>query len=152
MARPRKPTALKLLQGNPSRRPLNNDEPKSEALTLDSQPPADISEDGKELWPVVCAELTASGVLTRLDEAALALYCESKARYNLASEQVEDQGAVIMGAQAEVVNPWYRIMKFEIEIQTKLLIQFGMTPSSRSRVQIVQPKKANPFSVLLDKL
>lgn len=151
MARPRKPTALKLLEGNPSRRPLSNDEPKSAALTLDSQPPANISDDGKNLWPTICAELTASGVLTRLDVAALAMYCESKARYTLAAAHVHDQGAVTMGAQAEVINPWYRVMKSEIEIQTKFLIEFGMTPSSRSRVQVVQPKKANPFSVLMDK-
>jgi len=66
------PTALKLVTGNPGKRPL----PKSEAVVALSAPtpPAFLGDDAKVEQDRVCSALYAGGLLTDADRAALASY------------------------------------------------------------------------------
>jgi len=62
-----KPTQLKIVTGNPGKRPLNADEPR---------PDANIPECPPELLAHrLAGELAALRLLTNLDRAALAAYC-----------------------------------------------------------------------------
>ena len=51
MGRPRKPTKLKILEGNPGRRPLNKSEPEYAPTVLK---PDDLSEVAAEWWGSRC--------------------------------------------------------------------------------------------------
>ncbi len=66
-----KPTALKLLTGNPGKRPTNPDEPTPD-LGL-PRPPAWLSAAAKREYSRLGRQLLAQGIMTILDRNALAL-------------------------------------------------------------------------------
>jgi phage terminase small subunit len=66
-----KPTHLKLVTGNPGRRPLNDCEPQPE-IALPPVPP-ELCDDAKLEWDRVSFELHRAGLLTKVDRAALAV-------------------------------------------------------------------------------
>lgn len=72
-----KPTALKVLEGNPGKRPLNRREPQP----LRSIPtcPAHLSPTAKGEWKRLAGQLHRLGILSQLDRAALAAYCQATA-------------------------------------------------------------------------
>ena len=67
MPTPRKPTALKILQGNPGKNALNKKEPKYE--TADLKPPKFLYGAGKAEWKEKAPLLAENGVLTQADRA-----------------------------------------------------------------------------------
>src|SRR5215469_12484602 len=79
--RPR-PTHLKLVTGNPGRRPLNDAEPRP-ATGLPAAP-AELTADAKTEWQRVARRLHALGLLTTVDRAALAAYCQAWGRWRQA--------------------------------------------------------------------
>src|SRR5690349_12618000 len=82
-----KPTALKLAAGNPGKRPLNTEEPKPEASA--GEPPAWMSGDAREIWFRLAGPMTKCGLVTRVDELALARYCTLLAMWIKATEKVQ---------------------------------------------------------------
>jgi phage terminase small subunit len=68
------PTLLKLVKGNPGHRPLTDSEPAPRKML--PEPPAELSGDARKEWDRVAPELYRMGLLTGLDRAALAAYCQ----------------------------------------------------------------------------
>src|SRR5579859_506648 len=87
-----KPSRLKILQGNPGKRPLNDKEPQP-AAGRPSCPKALGGEARKE-WNRVARALLRLGLLTHIDRAALAGYCQSWARWVFAEARLAEEGAV----------------------------------------------------------
>jgi P27 family predicted phage terminase small subunit len=143
------PTHLKLLRGNPGKRPLPENQPTPEP---GAAMPDYLSPGAASHWPAVASELDAAGVLTRLDQTALALYCETFVRWRHATDHVAQHGPVIVSPSGlERLSPYLVIADRASEQMLKLLTEFGMTPSSRSRVSKVMPDKPqmNPRAALL---
>lgn len=145
-----KPTTLKRLQGNPGKRPLPQNEPAPVAISADEEPPAVLSDQAREYWPAIARELATVGVLTTMDRASLWLLVEAMADYIAAREAVEQCGDTMETGQGyHVVSPWMRQKWKAREHLLKLLVEFGMTPSSRSRVHVAKPPpKPNSFAAL----
>ncbi len=74
-----KPTALKKLEGNPGKRKLNTKEPVPEKGMPDC--PKWLLPEAREEWKRLCQKLSEMGVLTEIDMAAFAAYCQSYARW-----------------------------------------------------------------------
>jgi phage terminase small subunit len=72
-----KPTRLKLLTGNPGKRPLNNNEPHPEVAIPDC--PLELGPVAKQEWDRMAAQLGPLRMITQLDRAALASYCAAYA-------------------------------------------------------------------------
>jgi P27 family predicted phage terminase small subunit len=126
------PTALKIVRGNPGKRPLPENEPTPSA---GADAPEYLSPAAAKHWPMVAKQLNDANILTAIDAAALALYCEAFARWRHACDQVNKYGPVIKAPSGfPVQSPYLAIANKAHEQMTKLLIEFGMTPSSRSRV------------------
>ncbi len=68
-----KPTRMKVLAGNPGKRPLNRREPQPKPGL--PRCPAQLSEEAKREWKRISKELDRLGLLTVLDRAALSAYC-----------------------------------------------------------------------------
>ena len=79
-----KPTRLKMLTGNPGKRPLNDDEPRPEASIPECPP--ELGPVAREEWDRLVGELAALRLLTNLDRAALAAYCGAYALWAEATE------------------------------------------------------------------
>lgn len=126
------PTALKIVRGNPGKRPLPENEPtpNGEAVA-----PEWLSAQAAAHWPAVAPQLESAGVLTSMDATALAMYCEAFARWQNANEVVAKTGLVVPGQKGTLTqNPAIHIANVAFDQMRKMLIEFGMTPSSRSRV------------------
>jgi P27 family predicted phage terminase small subunit len=133
------PTALKKLRGNPGKRPLPQNEPQP---ARGAQMPRYLSPVAAEHWPLVAQQLDDAGVLTQMDTAALALYCEAFANWHLATVQVHKHGPVIKGKNGDPIqSPFLHVANKAWEQMLRILVEFGMTPSSRSRVQVVKSPK-----------
>jgi P27 family predicted phage terminase small subunit len=143
-----KPTALKKLQGNPGKRKLNPDEPA---------PPAGIPECPDYLdvlarreWKRVSALLAASGILTEIDGTALAAYCQAYSHWLDAEGQVRKLGTIVKTPSGyPILNPHVVLAKQAMQQMHKFLVEFGMTPSSRSRLRIEKPAPEDPLDAFL---
>ena len=79
-----KPTALKLLEGNPGKRPLNVDEPKPKKQAPSC--PSWLEPEAKKEWKRMAKTLESIGILTEIDKAAFSGYCQAYARWREAEE------------------------------------------------------------------
>lgn len=152
MTRGRKavPTALKIVRGNPGNRPLPENEPTPQPAGDDV--PEYLSPAAAKHWPVVQKQLKDSGILSTADTAALALYCEAFARWRHATDQVTKYGPVIKAPSGfPVQSPYLAIANKAHEQMMKALIEFGMTPSSRSRVQKVESGGDDQYAAFVKK-
>ncbi len=131
---PPKPTALKKLEGNAGKRKLNASEPKPKAQL--PRCPVQLSPNAKTTWKRLGDKLLKSGLIAELDEAAFAVLCESYAAYLDLLKRARADGPIVnIGGQA-VPNPYLSRADREAEKVRKLLGEFGMTPSSRSRIAL----------------
>jgi P27 family predicted phage terminase small subunit len=83
--------------------------------------------------------LFANGVLTEMDWPAFATLCQTWSRWKYAEEQVQKFGPVMLSPDKKfpIYSPYLAVSNKCMEQMTKILIEFGMTPSSRSRVEMV---------------
>lgn len=144
-----KPTALKIMQGNPGKRPLNNSEPTP---TGTPTCPRHLSKEAKAEWRRISEELSAMGLLTKVDRAALAAYCEAWARWCEAERQIQKFGLVVKSPSGyPMQNPYVGIANTALDQMRKFLVEFGMTPSSRSRLSVETTPKESKLADLYPK-
>jgi P27 family predicted phage terminase small subunit len=127
---------LKVLAGNPGKRPLNEREPAApqgvpeRAEWLDAEAQAE--------WDRVTVELQEMGLLSRTDRAALTAYCTAWSRWVEAEVQVKKYGTVVKSPEKgfPMKSPYLSIADQALETMRKLMVEFGLTPSSRSRIRV----------------
>jgi P27 family predicted phage terminase small subunit len=131
-----KPTILKVLDGNPGRRPLNDREPESAPGT--PVRPDWLDAEAQAEWDRVTGELTDMGLLTLADRAALAAYCTAWSRWVEAEAMVKKFGMIVKSPERgfPMKSPYLSIADQALETMRKLMIEFGLTPSSRSRIRV----------------
>jgi P27 family predicted phage terminase small subunit len=128
-----KPTAVKELEGNPGKRPLNELEPKPQKKA--PKCPTWLDVEAKKEWRRIAKQLEELGILTEVDMAAFAGYCEAYARWKQAEEFISKHGTIVKtpsGYWQQV--PQVSIAQTYLKIMVKFCEQFGLTPSSRSRI------------------
>ena len=128
-----KPTAVKVLEGNPGKRPLNALEPQP--IKKAPKCPDWLNLEAKQEWKRLAGNLEALGTLTELDMAAFAGYCQAYARWKEAEEFIEKHGTIVKtpsGYWQQV--PQVSIAQSNLKIMLKFCSEFGLTPSSRSRI------------------
>lgn len=87
-----KPTALKILEGNPGKRPLNESEPKPEKKA--PKCPSWLEPEAKKEWRRMSKILQELGILTQIDASAFAGYCQAYARWKEAEEFLTKHGTI----------------------------------------------------------
>lgn len=144
---------MKILEGNPGRRPLNENEP--EFRPNSPRCPTYLQGEARREWRRVVSELYDAGVLTSVDRAALAAYCQCYARWvdaedHIARPAAEGGGSVITTDKGNLVqSPWVSIANRSLEEMRKFMVEFGMTPSSRSRVKAIDSAREPSLAEIL---
>jgi P27 family predicted phage terminase small subunit len=142
-----KPTRLKVLTGNPGKRPLNEGEPRPEIAIPDC--PEELGETARREWNRLVGELASLKLLTNFDRAALAAYCGAYALWAQATEAIQKYGVMIKSPSGyPVQSPYVSVANRQAEIMMRIASEFGFTPASRSRIS-TNPK-AEP--TLFDRL
>jgi P27 family predicted phage terminase small subunit len=144
--RPSIPTSLKLVKGTARKGRMKN-EPKPQ-MEIPSVPP-ELSDAAKVEWGRISQDLFQLGLLSRIDRAALAVYCEAWSDWLDATEKVARLGKVIKTSEKViqkadgtieksggnfVENPYFSIKKRCAELMHTYLVEFGMSPASRTRI------------------
>lgn len=158
-----KPVELKILHGNPGKRPIPKNVPRPVSSLLPC--PTWLTGEARAEWRRITRELHRLGVLAKTDRAALELYCMVYARWRTVEARLDELARATQGESAEPggIERWvvttesgYETMTVYLTIANKcitqmkqLLTEFGATPSSRTRVRVEQPKKEES---LADKL
>ena len=127
------PTAIKELEGNPGKRKLNDKEPKPEKKAPSC--PKWLVPEAKKEWRRLAKKMELMGVLTEVDMAAFAGYCQAYARWKEAEEFITQHGTIVKtpsGYWQQV--PQVSIAQTYLKMMQKSAEQFGLTPSSRSRI------------------
>jgi P27 family predicted phage terminase small subunit len=132
---PAKPTALKNLQGNPGKRAINHREPQPNPAR--PPPPKWLSEAARNQWDRLAKDLHEAGLLTYIDQLALALLCENYSIWYDAKKEVDTEGIVCVSDKGNrYQNPSVGVMHTAQKNLISLMREFGMTPSSRSTIKI----------------
>ena len=132
--RPRKPTRLKVLEGNPGRRPLNRDEPQY-APTVEKPP--DLTPTASEWWDLVVPQLERVGLAQAVDAPSLTLLAEDFSAWKRASAlYVSESPVVARGSTILVSNPLLRAVKDFGAAYRQGAAAYGLTAQSRATLSI----------------
>ena len=145
-----KPTELKKLQGNPGKRALNKNEPQPNLALPDC--PAELSQSAKTEWQRMAQALFDLGLLTQVDRASLAIYCQSYDNWIEAINHLNTDGMVYStdtGFQRP--SPWHKIADMESKTMRAFATEFGLTPSSRGRISVPGAGEDDEFDDFLSK-
>jgi len=136
MARGRKPkpTVLKLLAGNPGKRKQNKREPKMKGGKI--SPPSWLGRAAKLEWTRVL-KVAPLGLLTQGDRQLFAQYCQNSARIAELEKIVTDNGYTFVTDKGYVVQrPEIAILRNLQQLQVRICAELGLSPSSRSRIEL----------------
>jgi P27 family predicted phage terminase small subunit len=140
-----KPTRVKVLTGNPGKRPLNAQEPRPEAAIPEC--PIELGPSARAEWDRLCGQLGKLKLLTDLDRAALAAYCGAYALWAEATEAIQKYGAMVKSPTGyPIQSPYVSIANRQTEIMMRIASEFGFTPASRSRITVEGPPVSDLFS------
>lgn len=128
-----KPTELNRVQGNPGHRPVNTREPKPASPV---KTPRGMSAGAKTFWRDHAAELERLSILTGVDTPALRLAAEHYALAVQAAAELHQTGLTVMGKDGERKNPLAQVFKDNALAFKSFAVEFGMTPSSRTRLKM----------------
>ena len=93
-------------------------------------------------WRKTVKSLMEIGVLAAIDGDALARLCMTYSRYIDAQAELDESGEVCLNNKGvPVSSPWSRVVESLAAQLLKLETEFGLTPSSRTRVHATEPKK-----------
>lgn len=128
-----KPTAVKMLEGNPGKRCLGGSEPKPEKKA--PRCPSWLEDEAKKEWKRMAKQLEQLGILTEVDMAAFAGYCQAYARWKEAEEYITEHGTIMKTPSGYCQQvPQVSIAQTYLKIMNRFCEQFGLTPSARSRI------------------
>lgn len=144
-----KPTRIKKLAGNPGKRKLNDREPVPVGVAAC---PSHLDAAARREWKRVAPALAEMGVLSSVDQAALAAYCANYSLWVQAAKRLKKSKALTVqtGNGGSIANPLIRIQAQALDQMRKFMIEFGMTPAARSRIvgANTDPHEDNPFAAL----
>lgn len=142
MGRRHVPTELKLIQGTQRPSRVNRREPKPQKAK--PTPPAHLSAIAKTEWLRIAGELFALGLLTRVDRAALAAYCQAYGRWvqaeravaKMAERDMLTSGLMIKTTNGNAIqNPLVGTANKAMLDMLRIASEFGMTPAARARIE-----------------
>lgn len=135
--RPPKPSALKLVQGNPGKRATNNREPEP-VLLNDLEPPEHLPPPVADVWREMAPKLRRAQLLTELDTYLLELTCTAVATFRSTIEKTADGKLMARNPETGTVSlsPWVLLQSMSHKQAMATLREWGATPAARSRVVI----------------
>ncbi len=141
-----KPTRMKVLTGNPGKRPLNKYEPRPNPAVPDCPP--ELGPAAQREWVRLVGELSSLNMVTKLDRAALATYCGAYALWAEATEAIQKFGAMVKSPTGyPMQSPYISIANRQAEIMMRIASEFGFTPASRSRITTPQQSERTLFDL-----
>lgn len=139
-----KPSAIKAAEGNRGgKRRVDPLEPKPPEESTTPPAPEHLDELAARIWAEELAPLVVRmRVLTVADRIALSVLCQLESRRRTLEDDIQEQGryfwaTTTVGDQVEKTRPQVTELERLIPQLMNALREFGLTPSSRGKVQMV---------------
>jgi P27 family predicted phage terminase small subunit len=140
MGRPRVPTKLKIIKGTDQPCRTNPDEPDPE--TEIPEIPHHLSYEAKVEWNRMAPILEEMGLISKIDMAAFAMYCQSWGDFVKAGNMINRIGRSPKDSkERQNLSMWMKESKDARLMAHKFLVEFGLTPASRTRVSSKKKKE-----------
>ncbi len=148
-----KPAELRLVEGNRGNRPIP--EPvKPKATVNPPTPPSHLSAAAKTEWRRVARQLHKLGLLTSLDRAIFAAYCQAYGDWADAQKALENYrktiinsglpaGSVYLAKTSNgnmIQNPLVGVINTARRDMLRFAAELGLTPSARTQIASSDPK------------
>lgn len=150
--RPPKPTALKVLQGNPGKRRLPKADAAAPAPLVDVPKPPDwLGGWAVEAWEMVAPWVTVTGIMTKTDTHNLAAFCCAYERWRVGEEEVARVGITVIDQKGVIKkNPACTVINEALRQMATFGSALGLDPASRARLTGggKTDKPENPFLLL----
>ena len=128
-----RPTALRIIDGNPSRRPLEKGEAKATGTALC---PRHLSPVAKRRWKRIMLAMPP-GFYSPADEALLAAYCEAWRAHVEATKALADgRSLVVKTANGFAVSPLVHIQARAASTMATLGTRLGLSPADRAGMTV----------------
>lgn len=150
------PPQLKVINGNPGRRPIDLDAGINPRVAT-PKCPAFLLDEAKAEWKRLAPQLEELGLISELDLAAFAMYCQAYGRWAQAEKQMRELNAAAADRRKagatqvsdsmrhpgyvqrtpsgyEQQSHWLNIANRNMELVLKFAAEFGLSPSMRARV------------------
>lgn len=149
--RPKTPTTLKVLMGNPGNRPISQDEVKPKPLM--PEPLKIVKDEAKEIWDAYAPKLYDLGLLTEVDGIALSALCKVCQRVIQAEEFLDRvskdkdgnfNGFMFKSAKGNYIQlPQVSIAQTYAKLMALYLGKFGLSPADRVGLNVKPESKPN---------
>ena len=137
------PTNLRILRGNPGRRPIPKGEPQPAIPDQCPEPPPFLEPYAIDEWKRVAPEAFHLRMLSNLDIAPFGAYCVAYARWRTAEEALalmaaKDpimRGLIVRGKHGTAMeNPLVYTSRRASQEMLRFAAEFGFTPAARARI------------------
>jgi P27 family predicted phage terminase small subunit len=127
-----KPTKLKILDGQAEGM---GDEPDPEICAPEC--PEHLVDEARAEWDRMVPLLTTLKMLTLIDRAALACYCQNWARWVEAEQSLAENGLIVKSPNGcPIQNPYLGVANTAQKHLKAFIVEFGLSPASRTRIRV----------------
>lgn len=139
-----KPVELKILEGNPGKRPLPTNNPKPQPLA--PKIPYGLLPLARKFWKAHAPKLERLGILTEVDGPAMAMMATHWAIAFEASKQIKADGLTAEDQNGKLrKHPLLQVVRDNSTAFRLFAAEFGLTPSSRGKLNIPEPEEDDGF-------
>ena len=138
-----KPTQVKQLAGTLRPDRVNPNEPVGPVLGKMPPCPSHLNGEARKTWSKFGRALIEMGVLTWVDLHGLAAYCVVHARWLEVETQLQTYGVMLSQDGRLFPSPYLKIAEDCLKQMRAWMTEFGITPSSRSRVTAQKRESAD---------
>lgn len=142
--RPRKPIALRKLEGDPGKRKKKDPETTANSSRAPKLPtaPRYLSAIAKSEWRRLGKQLEAAGKISGLDLRAFEMLCTTYEEWRTAQDKTRELSMVVYTPSGyPMTNPWFTNEAKLADRYARLLMQFGLTPASSEKVPTAQAEE-----------
>lgn len=146
--RKRLPTALHIINGNPSKLDLKDrlaKEPKPQKTAPEC--PDHLDGVARKEWNRMAPILERLGLLTEIDGAAFAAYCQLYSRWVRIEKNLYKKKLTVDDKQ----HPLLVASRQTLQLMRSYCTEFGLTPSARGRMITPGEEEDDDFGNILDK-
>ena len=139
MSNPAIPSNLKLLRGNPGKRPISKNEPKPRPITPDA--PEYLSPLALRRWNELLPELEIIGTLTIIDADIFGLYCVAWADIVELTADIEENGrSYEVGTNGALSSrPEVAMLNRAKDDIRRFGAELGIGAAARTKVEVKKP-------------
>jgi P27 family predicted phage terminase small subunit len=135
------PATVHSIRGNPSKLARHELEPQGGTPMLPSEIPpcpAFLTRDAKTEWKRIAKDLQTLGLITKLDQGELAVYCQARADWKMAREKITEMGdkgyVETTPSGYKQMSSWMQIANRAEERMRKAGDSFGLNPAARAKL------------------